>query len=360
MEDTQDSAKNRDAVKDLLLEDYRYRSESLWKNEQGGETRVNLFVGLVTLVVGALVTLGSDKGGVTGESLRHIVVLSLAGLLVLGLITLARMLIRNEHTDECKRGLDRIRQWFRDHLDPDGLLDHYYPVQVPEKPDKRRKGPWQRYRRQIQPRKFGGLAHTVSAINSLLVAGIAWAACHPFGETTGAASGGIPYASMLSAFIAALAAQIAWVSYREAQAKKKARATDITHAGGVVCRLENGVVKYLLVHARNNPCLWVLPKGHVEGGETQGEAALREVREESGVFAHLVGLVKQVEYRAGDEDVRVKFYLMECIEEGRPKEDRNPEWFSLEEALERIQYPESRFVLRAAERKRVAERSPGS
>lgn len=348
--------KSVDSIKDLVLEDYRYRAESLWKNEQGGETRVNLFVGLVTLVVGALVTLGTDKGGLSGESFRHIVLASLAALLVLGIITLARMLMRNEHTDECKQGLDRIRQWFRDHLDPDGLLDHYYPIQIPEKPDKRRKSPWQQYGRQIRPRKFGGLANTVSAINSILFAGVIGAACYPFGAGEEAVSGGIPYVSALFAFIAALAAQIGYVAYREARARK-ARASDITHAGGVLFRQEQGVVKYLLVHASNNPCIWVLPKGHIEGGETHGEAALREVREESGVHAHLVGLVKQVQFKAGDEDVRVKFYLMEYLEEGKPKEDRNPEWFSFEEALERIQYPESRFVLRAAERKRAA-RSP--
>jgi hypothetical protein len=36
-------------AKELLLEDYRYLAESFWKNEQTGETRVNWFVGVVTL-----------------------------------------------------------------------------------------------------------------------------------------------------------------------------------------------------------------------------------------------------------------------------------------------------------------------
>jgi len=44
----------KDGVKDLLLKDYDYLSESFWKNEQVGETRVNFYIGFVTFVLGAL------------------------------------------------------------------------------------------------------------------------------------------------------------------------------------------------------------------------------------------------------------------------------------------------------------------
>ena len=37
--------------------------------------------------------------------------------------------------------------------------------------------------------------------------------------------------------------------------------------------------------------LWSLPGGHIEAGETAGEAALRELAEETGCTADLVGLV---------------------------------------------------------------------
>jgi hypothetical protein len=46
------NTKPRAEAKELLLQDYRYLSESFWKNRQTGETYVNLFVGFVTLVVG--------------------------------------------------------------------------------------------------------------------------------------------------------------------------------------------------------------------------------------------------------------------------------------------------------------------
>jgi 8-oxo-dGTP pyrophosphatase MutT (NUDIX family) len=54
-------------------------------------------------------------------------------------------------------------------------------------------------------------------------------------------------------------------------------------AGGVV---QNEDGELLMIWLRNR---WDLPKGHVEEGETTDQAALREVREETGVEATLVG-----------------------------------------------------------------------
>ncbi|MBW7915472.1 MAG: NUDIX domain-containing protein [Trueperaceae bacterium] len=54
----------------------------------------------------------------------------------------------------------------------------------------------------------------------------------------------------------------------------------VTGAGGVVFDPGNRVL--LLQHASGH---WVFPKGHVEQGETQLQAALREVAEEAGVTA---------------------------------------------------------------------------
>ena len=54
-------------------------------------------------------------------------------------------------------------------------------------------------------------------------------------------------------------------------------------AGGVV---ENVSQQLLMIFSRGR---WDLPKGHVESGEKGCEAALREVREETGIVAKLVG-----------------------------------------------------------------------
>ena len=54
-------------------------------------------------------------------------------------------------------------------------------------------------------------------------------------------------------------------------------------AGGVV---ENVSQQLLMIFSRGR---WDLPKGHVESGEKGCEAALREVEEETGVVAEIVG-----------------------------------------------------------------------
>jgi len=45
-------------------------------------------------------------------------------------------------------------------------------------------------------------------------------------------------------------------------------ASELTHAGGVVYRLDGGVAHFLLVTARHQPKEWLFPKGHIEAGET--------------------------------------------------------------------------------------------
>lgn len=57
-------------------------------------------------------------------------------------------------------------------------------------------------------------------------------------------------------------------------------------AGAVLYTLVNGVPHYVLVQEMSGHT--GLPKGHVEPGETLAQAALREIREETGVEATLL------------------------------------------------------------------------
>ena len=88
-------------------------------------------------------------------------------------------------------------------------------------------------------------------------------------------------------------------------------------AGGVVFRHAEEGVEIVLV-GRTRDRLWALPKGTPDPGETLEEAALREVREETGLHVRIVDTVGQVEYSYSAPDgerVRktVHYYLMEPI-----------------------------------------------
>ena len=95
-----------------------------------------------------------------------------------------------------------------------------------------------------------------------------------------------------------------------------------SHAGGVVVRLIDNDLHYLLVEASDNPGMWVLPKGHIEEGETPEAAAVREIIEEAGVRAAIVARAGESEYEVGSKRVRVVFFLMQYQGDIERAEDR--------------------------------------
>ena len=124
----------------------------------------------------------------------------------------------------------------------------------------------------------------------------------------------------------------------------------LTHAGGVVHRQgPNGVEHVLLVRASKAPFEWVLPKGHIEHGETPAETASREVLEETGVEASVgpeLGTSSFVSPKG--EEVRVLFFLMRFESSRAPKELRALQWCVIDDALVLTPFESNRVVLRAA------------
>lgn len=124
----------------------------------------------------------------------------------------------------------------------------------------------------------------------------------------------------------------------------------IVAAGGIVVRTDEEHTTVLLVH---RPAYddWSFPKGKVDPGETDEEAALREVLEETGVRADLGDEVGAVEYVGLEGTSKtVRYWLMEA---GGGEFAPNPEvdeirWATHQEALRMLSYEPDRALLRSA------------
>lgn len=136
-------------------------------------------------------------------------------------------------------------------------------------------------------------------------------------------------------------------------------------AGGVVLRAVDDEVHVLVIR---DPYLnWGLPKGHIEMGEEAEEAALREVREETGLERIRLGReVTTIDwyFRVNGHLVHKFCTFFTMISEGG---DPVPEvsegitecrWLPVDEAIRTITYDNAREVVRRVAESLAAEGIP--
>jgi 8-oxo-dGTP pyrophosphatase MutT (NUDIX family) len=122
-------------------------------------------------------------------------------------------------------------------------------------------------------------------------------------------------------------------------------------AGGVVARVEDGRVYIALVGERGLS-KFVLPKGHVEAGETLEQAAAREIEEEAG-FTQLalvtpLGMKERLDFDKRSWKKTYYFLFTTNQVDGIPTDKNhhyNAKWFPLDE-LPELFWPEQTQLIR--------------
>ena len=135
----------------------------------------------------------------------------------------------------------------------------------------------------------------------------------------------------------------------------RARAQRETSAGGVVYRVDAGAPLFLLI--RDSYANWGFPKGHLETGERAEDAALREVREETGIDElALRGAIDTIDwyfrFRGRLIHKVCHFFLMETTQADTAPQRAEGitacRWVAYGEATESISYGNARLVLHHA------------
>jgi len=130
-----------------------------------------------------------------------------------------------------------------------------------------------------------------------------------------------------------------------------------TSAGGVVVEPGGGASRVALIahRTRRGALEWVLPRGHVEPGETPEQAAVREVEEETGIRGRVRAELGTVDYWFVDADRKVHktvhHFLLDGIGGALSPEDpqvERVEWVPIADAPRRLTHADERdLVLRA-------------
>ncbi|HEX8639260.1 MAG TPA: NUDIX hydrolase [Pyrinomonadaceae bacterium] len=142
---------------------------------------------------------------------------------------------------------------------------------------------------------------------------------------------------------------------KEKSEKPKIPTVEQISAGGAAFR-QNGDEFEVAVVAVSPSGRWQLPKGIVDAGETDEQAAVREVREEAGIECKILEKIETVEYwyfgNHKGERVRfhklVHFYLMKYISGDTANHDREvseSRWVSAVDAIKMLAFKSEKAVV---------------
>jgi 8-oxo-dGTP pyrophosphatase MutT (NUDIX family) len=137
-------------------------------------------------------------------------------------------------------------------------------------------------------------------------------------------------------------------------------------AGGLVVQ-DRADGRWVLLIARRSATgllQWTLPKGGLEEGESLQEAAVREVREETGIHARITGELGVIDYWFvwRPDAVRyhkyVHYYVMDPLAghlHERDDEAEHVSWLPIGHALDRMSHPNERELVAGLRRGSLSE-----
>jgi 8-oxo-dGTP pyrophosphatase MutT (NUDIX family) len=121
-----------------------------------------------------------------------------------------------------------------------------------------------------------------------------------------------------------------------------------THAGCIVFCDDGEKKRYLIVSSSSGEH-WVLPKGHIEKGESPQQAALRELGEEAGVLGEILQpLAIRAHYKKSGEQTLVHYFLAKMVGTVKPKEERTIRWEKKKAALKLLSFESARAAFQEA------------
>ena len=140
-----------------------------------------------------------------------------------------------------------------------------------------------------------------------------------------------------------------------------AKRVDEISAGGLV--IDSSGTKGLLIgridlkDQSREKLLWSLPKGHIEAGESPEQAAIREVKEETGIESEIEKSLGVIDFwfMAGGKRIHKTVHHFVFKEKGgrispQVSEVDDVRWFPLDEIVERLAYPdEKKLIARSKE-----------
>lgn len=140
--------------------------------------------------------------------------------------------------------------------------------------------------------------------------------------------------------------------------KFKFHTVEQVSAGGVVFRKTDSDYEIAIISV-NPSRRWQLPKGIVDAGESAAIAALREVREETGIEADLIEPIETIEYwyfgNRNDERVRfhkfVHFFLMKYVAGDVANHDHEvaeARWVKTDEAIKMLDFKDEKQIAEKA------------